>query len=282
MRHRPIGVGVQGLADVFFMMNLPFTSDKAKEINHNIFETMYHAALEKSMEMAITDGKYETFDGSPASMGILQFDMWNVKQTNNRYNWDELKQKIIDNGLRNSMLLALMPTASTSQILGNNEAFEPITSNIYSRKTNSGEFVIVNKYLINDLIKLKLWNEKIKDNIIANNGSVQHINLIPEDIREKYRTVWEIKMKDIIDMSADRGNYIDQTQSLNLFIQEPNYNNLTSMYFYGWQKGLKTGLYYLRRRSTVKAQQFTIEPELNNEVVDDEDEEKFVCDSCGA
>jgi ribonucleoside-diphosphate reductase alpha chain len=281
MRHRPIGVGVQGLADVFFMMNLPFTSDKAKEINRNIFETMYHASLEKSMELAITDGKYETFDGSPASQGILQFDMWGVKQTNDRYDWDDLKQKIVKNGLRNSMLLALMPTASSSQILGNNEAFEPITSNIYSRKTNSGDFVLVNKYLVNDLVKLKLWNEKIKDNIIANNGSVQQIGLIPEDIREKYKTVWEIKMKDLIDMSADRGINIDQTQSLNLFIQEPNYNNLTSMHFYGWSKGLKTGLYYLRRKSKVQPQQFTIEPELNN-MVEDEDEEHFVCDSCGA
>ena len=281
LRHRPIGVGVQGLADVFFMMNLPFTCDKAKEINRNIFETMYHAALEKSMEMAITDGKYETFDGSPTSSGVLQFDMWGVKQTTDRYDWDDLKQKIVINGLRNSMLLALMPTASSSQILGNNEAFEPITSNIYSRRTNSGEFVIVNKYLVNDLIKLKLWNEKIKDNIIANNGSIQHIDLIPEDIREKYRTVWEMKMKDIIDMSADRGIYIDQTQSLNLFIQEPTYNNLTSMHFYAWSKGLKTGLYYLRRRSIVQAQKFTIDPELTNAVVE-EDEEHFVCDSCGA
>jgi ribonucleoside-diphosphate reductase alpha subunit len=278
MRHRPVGLGVQGLADVFFLLDIPFNSDEAKEINKNIFETMYHAALEKSSEMAVIDGKYETFEGSPASNGILQFDMWNIQPT--RYNWAALKEKICRDGLRNSMLIACMPTASTSQVLGFNECIEPITSNIYSRRTNSGEFVIVNKYLVNDLIHLKLWNEKIKDNIIANNGSVQHIDIIPENIRDKYKTVWEMKMKDLIDMSKDRGSYVCQGQSLNLFVMDPNYNTLTSMHFYAFQSGLKTGIYYLRRRAKAQAQKFTIVPELKE--IEEEVEDEFVCTSCGA
>ena len=266
LRHRPIGIGVQGLADVFMLMDVPYYSEEAKIINQNIFETIYHAALEKSSELSIKEGPYETFMGSPASEGILQFDLWNKAVTSNRYNWDEMKEKIKTNGLRNSLLVAPMPTASTSQILGFNECFEPITSNIYSRRTLAGEFIITNKYLINDLINLNLWNEKVKNNIIANNGSVQQLKIIPKEIRDKYKTVWEIPMRHLIDMSADRGIYICQSQSLNLWLEEPNYNNLTSMHFYAWTKGLKTGIYYLRRRGKHQAQQFTIEPEAKTPI----------------
>ena len=283
MRHRPIGIGVQGLADIFMMLNLPFDSDEARKINHDIFETIYHAALEQSCELAMVEGPYETFAGSPASQGILQFDMWNVDPGSTRYDWTSLKQKIITHGIRNSTLLAPMPTASTSQILGYNECIEPITSNIYSRRTIAGEFIMANKYLMADLLKLDLWNEKIKNNIIANNGSIQHIDVIPEDIRMKYRTVWEIPMKSLIDMAADRGAYICQSQSLNLWLEDPNYNTLTSMHFYGWKKGLKKGIYYLRRRGAHKAQQFTIEVEKkqdNNSIMDDEDD--GTCLMCSA
>jgi ribonucleoside-diphosphate reductase alpha chain len=283
MRHHPIGIGVQGLADIFMMLNLPFDSDEAKKINHDIFETIYHAALEQSCELAMEEGPYETFAGSPASQGILQFDMWNVDPGSTRYDWTSLKQKIMTHGIRNSTLLAPMPTASTSQILGYNECIEPITSNIYSRRTIAGEFIMANKYLMADLLKLDLWNEKIKNNIIANNGSIQHIDIIPEDIRMKYRTVWEIPMKSLIDMAADRGAYICQSQSLNLWLEDPNYNTLTSMHFYGWKKGLKTGIYYLRRRGAHKAQQFTIEAEKkqdNNNIMDDEDD--GTCLMCSA
>ncbi len=303
-KHRPIGIGVQGLADVFMLLNIPFHSDQAKEINKNIFETIYHAALEKSNEIAKdrynllmsinTDdisplkqkakfdeilnecefdvifnklngtkshlvGAYSTFEGSPAHKGMLQFDLWGV-QPSSRYDWDKLKSNISCYGLRNSLLLAPMPTASTSQILGYNECFEPITSNIYNRRTNAGEFIVANKYMMKDLIELNLWNEDLKNNIIANHGSIQHIESIPKEIRDKYKTVWEIPMKHIIDMSADRGAFICQSQSLNLWIEDPNYNNLTSMHFYSWNKGLKTGIYYLRRRAAHQAQQFTIEP----------------------
>jgi ribonucleoside-diphosphate reductase alpha subunit len=263
MRHRPIGIGVQGLADVFMLMNIPFISEEAKRINKRIFETIYHAALEQSCEMAITEGAYETFQGSPASQGILQFDMWEVDPSKDeqRYDWSAMKEKIKTHGLRNSLLLAPMPTASTSQILGFNECIEPITSNIYNRRTLAGEFILANKYLMNDLIKLELWNEKIKNNIIANHGSVQHIDVIPQNIRDKYKTVWEIPMRHLIDMAADRGAFICQSQSLNLWLEDPNYNTLTSMHFYSWTKGLKTGIYYLRRRGRHQAQQFTIEPE---------------------
>ncbi len=271
-RHRPVGLGVQGLADVFMLMGIPFHSDEAKMINKQIFETIYHAALEKSCELAQRDGPYETFTGSPASKGILQFDMWNVDPTNERYNWTELKHKIMTHGLRNSLLMAPMPTASTSQILGYNECIEPITSNIYSRRTLAGEFIITNRYLMSDLMKLDLWNEKIKNNIIANNGSVQHIEAIPQEIRDKYKTVWELPMKHLIDMSADRGAYICQSQSLNLWLEDPNYNTLTSMHFYSWSKGLKTGIYYLRRRARHQAQKFTIEPERQG----------GDCEMCGA
>jgi ribonucleoside-diphosphate reductase alpha chain len=275
LRHRPVGIGVQGLADVFMLMNVPFHSDAAKLVNKHIFETIYHAALEKSCELAQRDGPYETFAGSPASKGILQFDMWNVDPTNDRYDWTALKQLIMTHGVRNSLLLAPMPTASTSQILGFNECIEPITSNIYNRRTLAGEFILTNKYLMNDLLKLDLWNEKIKNNIISNNGSVQHIETIPLEIREKYKTVWELPMKHLIDMSADRGAFICQSQSLNLWLEDPNYNTLTSMHFYSWSKGLKTGIYYLRRRARHQAQKFTIEPERKQSGGGD-------CEMCGS
>lgn len=283
MRHRPIGIGVQGLADLFMMMNLAFKSDEAKEINKKLFETIYHAALEKSCEMAQEEGAYETFAGSPASKGSLQFDLWGA-QASSRYDWDALKHKIQECGLRNSLLLAPMPTASTSQILGFNECIEPITSNIYNRRTLAGEFILANKYLMNDLIRLDLWNEKVKNSIIANNGSIQHIDVIPEEIREKYRTVWEIPMKHLIDMAADRGVYICQSQSLNLWIEDPNYSTLTSMHFYSWSKGLKTGIYYLRRRGKHQAQKFTIEPEKqeNKEGQLYEETEDEICEMCSA
>jgi ribonucleoside-diphosphate reductase alpha chain len=259
------------------LMNIPFHSEEAKKINRDIFETIYHAALERSCELAIEEGPYETFAGSPASQGLLQFDMWNVEPGNERYNWDELKECIKTYGLRNSLLLAPMPTASTSQILGFNECIEPITSNIYSRRTLAGEFILTNKYLMNDLLKLDLWNEKIKNNIISNNGSVQHIDVIPQEIRDKYKTIWEIPMRHLIDMSADRGAFICQSQSLNLWLEDPNYNTLTSMHFYSWSKGLKTGIYYLRRRARFQAQQFTIEPEKNNNAHNEQDE---ICEMC--
>jgi ribonucleoside-diphosphate reductase alpha subunit len=283
-RHRPIGIGIQGLADVFMMMNMSFTSDEARELNRQIFETIYHGALEKSCEMAMIDGPYETFVGSPASEGKLQFDLWGVDPSEKiqRYDWNQLKENIKIYGLRNSLLLAPMPTASTSQILGFNECIEPITSNIYNRRTIAGEFIMANKYLMKDLIHLDLWNEKIKNNIIANNGSVQHIDVIPAEIREKYRTVWELPMRTLIDMAADRGAFICQSQSLNLWLEDPNYKMLTSMHFYAWSKGLKTGIYYLRRRGKHQAQQFTIEPEKKNIDGDTYAEEDEICDMCSA
>jgi len=285
MRHRPIGIGIQGLADVFMLMNVTFASDDAKLINKRIFETIYHAAVERSCEIAEIEGPYETFAGSPASKGQLQFDLWDVdpSATEQRYDWTTLKQKVQIVGLRNSLLLAPMPTASTSQILGYNECIEPITSNIYNRRTLAGEFILANKYLMNDLIKLDLWNEKIKNNIIANHGSVQHIDTIPLEIREKYKTVWEIPMRTLIDMAADRGAFICQSQSLNLWLEDPNYNMLTSMHFYAWQKGLKTGIYYLRRRARYQAQQFTIEPEkkdISGNIYEEPEEE--ICEMCSA
>jgi len=277
MRHRPVGIGVQGLADVFMMMDVSFDSEDAAKTNRDIFETIYHAALEKSCELAKTEGKYETFDGSPASKGILQFDMWNVEPGNERYDWDALKSKIQKQGLRNSLLLAPMPTASTSQILGYNECIEPFTSNIYNRRTIAGEFMLTNKYLMKDLLKLGLWNEQVKNNIIANNGSIQQIEGLSQHIKDKYKTVWEISMKKLIDMSAARGAFICQSQSLNLWLEEPNYNSLTSMHFYSWSKGLKTGIYYMRRRARHQAQQFTIEPEKRSSPMEDEG-----CEMCGS
>ena len=279
MRHRPIGIGVQGIADLFFKMNFTFTSAEAKQLNKDIFETIYHAALECSQEISLVEGPYSTFEGSPVSKGILQFDMWNVTPSA-RYDWSLLRELITTNGIRNSLLLAPMPTASTSQILGNNECIEPITSNIYSRRTIAGEFILANKYLMRDLLELDLWNEKIKNNIVANNGSIQQLEMIPEHIREKYKTVWEMPMRDLIDMAADRGAFICQSQSLNLWLEDPNYNTLTSMHFYSWSKGLKTGIYYLRRRARHQAQQFTIEPEKqrNNSLVEETEDE--ICEMC--
>jgi len=319
MRHRPIGIGVQGLADTFVLMDIPFHSDEAKEVNKLIFETIYHASLERSNEIAIerkewilekgrerfdildilNEWEYETlvkghkktanyfdnghlgsycsFSSSPASQGILQFDMWSTTPTD-RYDWSKLKESIKTHGLRNSLLVAPMPTASTSQILGFNECFEPFTSNLYSRRTLAGEFVVVNKYLMKELISLGHWNEQIKNNIIANKGSVQQLTMLPEHIRNKYKIVWEIPMKHVIDMAADRGAYICQSQSLNLWIEDPNYNTLTSMHFYSWKKGLKTGIYYLRRKAKHQAQQFTIEPEQKQ----DTDERDEICEMCSA
>ena len=258
--HRPIGIGVQGLADAFIKMDIAFHSPEALEINKKIFETIYHGALERSNELAQLHGSYDTFVGSPASEGILQFDMWNVEPSNDRYNWSVIKDDIIKYGLRNSLLLAPMPTASTSQILGFNECFEPFTSNIYSRGTHAGEFVITNKYLIKELLSIGVWDETVKNSIIQNKGSIQHLTFLPKHILQKYKIVWEIPMKHIIEMSADRGAYICQSQSLNLWVEDPNYKILTSMLFHGWKKGLKTGMYYLRRKAKHTAQQFTIEP----------------------
>jgi ribonucleoside-diphosphate reductase alpha subunit len=318
MKHRPIGIGVQGLADTFVLLDLPFHSDEAKEVNKLIFETIYHAALERSNEISIereklikesfkstdlTDlklfndfdliyinsrfnnqklslcGTYSTFSSSPAAEGILQFDLWSVTPSN-RYDWSKLKESIKTHGLRNSLLVAPMPTASTSQILGFNECFEPFTSNLYSRRTLAGEFVVVNKYLMKELIDLGYWNEQIKNNIIANKGSIQQLTILPEHIRNKYKIVWEIPMKHVIDMAADRGAFICQSQSLNLWVEDPTYNTLTSMHFYSWKKGLKTGIYYLRRKAKHQAQQFTIEPEQKINADDDEKDE--ICEMCSA
>ena len=335
--HRPIGIGVQGLADVFALMDIAFHSEEAKTVNKYIFETIYHAALERSNEIAKerlegmreiklsrmtrdTDagdrrgvgfdtehikglislyepikeelnnlqdnhlGAYSSFEGSPASKGILQFDMWKVDPTKQgRYDWNNLKENIINYGLRNSLLLAPMPTASTSQILGNNECFEPFTSNIYSRRTLAGDFVIPNKYLMNELSALGLWNEEIKDNIILNKGSIQHIECIPQKVKDKYKIVWEIPMKHVIDMAADRGAFICQSQSLNLWMEDPDYKALTSMHFYSWQAGLKTGIYYLRRKPKHQAQQFTIAP-VSNSIADDSEKniKEEVCEMCSS
>jgi ribonucleoside-diphosphate reductase alpha chain len=279
LRHRPIGLGVQGLADVFMSMDIPFHSEEARVLNREIFETIYYAALKASMTLAARHGPYETFPGSPASQGILQFDMWGIDPASfgpsvyrkREYDWVDLKAKIQKHGLRNSLLLAPMPTASTSQILGNNECFEPITSNIYTRRTLAGEFIMVNRYLIRDLIALGMWNERVKTNIIANQGSVQYIDGLSDALKLKYKTVWEMPMRHIIDMAADRGAFICQSQSMNLWVEEPNYNILTSMLFYAWNKGLKTGVYYLRRKAKHQAQQFTVEPEKAGGGADEED-----------
>ena len=321
--HRPIGIGVQGLADAFIMMDIAFHSEEAKVVNKLIFETIYHAALERSNELAIERheksatlsfsmssstipdeivyqsddltyianevhmlsldhcGAYSSFTGSPTSRGILQFDMWNVTPSE-RYDWDELKKSIMHRGIRNSLLVAPMPTASTSQILGYNECFEPLTSNIYSRRTLAGEFVVANNYLMRELIELGIWNDKIKNNIVANKGSIQQLTIIPEDIRNKYKIVWEMPMKHLIDMSADRGAFICQSQSLNLWLEDPNYNTLTSMHFYSWKQGLKTGIYYLRRKAKHQAQQFTVEPEKNTSEQKPEQEDHDICEMCSA
>ena len=258
MRHRPIGLGVQGLADVFILMRLPFESEAAKQLNKEIFETIYFAAMTASKDLAKTEGAYETFAGSPVSKGIFQFDMWNTSPTE-RWDWASLKEEVKTVGVRNSLLVAPMPTASTSQVLGNNECFEPYTSNIYVRRVLSGEFVVVNKHLLRDLVELNLWNDDMKNAIMSHNGSIQKINGIPDNIKEIYKTVWEIKQRAIIDMAADRGAYICQSQSLNLFVDAPTTGKLTSMHFYAWKKGLKTGMYYLRTKAASQAVQFTVE-----------------------
>ena len=259
MRHRPIGIGVQGLADAFIMLRMPFDSDEARGLNKDIFETIYFASMEASMELAKEHGPYETFKGSPVSKGIFQFDMWGVNPESKRWDWETLKREVKQHGVRNSLLLAPMPTASTSQILGNNECFEPYTSNIYTRRTLSGEFIIANKHLMKDLINLGLWSENMRQKLIATNGSVQPIPEIPQNIKDIYRTVWEISQKSIIDMSADRGAYICQSQSLNIHITNPNFGKLTSMHFYAWKKGLKTGMYYLRSTAAADAIKFTLD-----------------------
>ncbi len=260
LRHRPIGLGVQGLADAFLMLRHPFDSEEARILNKNIFETIYYAALCASKDIAKTDGAYETFKGSPISEGQFQFDMWNVTPTN-RWDWEGLRKEIMQYGVRNSLLVAPMPTASTSQILGNNECFEPYTSNIYTRRVLSGQFMVVNKHLLKDLIELGLWSEEMKNAIIANNGSIQSIEGIPQETKDLYKTAWEIKQRAIIDMAADRGAFIDQSQSLNLFMESPNYKKLTSAHFYAWEKGLKTGMYYLRSRPAVDPIKFTVDVE---------------------
>ncbi|WP_318343312.1 ribonucleoside-diphosphate reductase subunit alpha [Flagellimonas baculiformis] len=268
MRHRPIGLGVQGLADAFIMLRMPFTSDEAKKLNQEIFETLYFAAVSASMEMAQEEGPYSTYEGSPISKGEFQFNLWGIKdeELSGRWDWDKLRKEVIKHGVRNSLLVAPMPTASTSQILGNNECFEPYTSNIYTRRVLSGEFIVVNKHLLEDLVKLGLWNENLKQELMRANGSVQGIDAIPEDIKELYKTVWELSMKDIIDMSRQRGYFIDQSQSLNLFMENANYAKLTSMHFYAWKSGLKTGMYYLRTKAAVDAIKFTLDNTKKQEV----------------
>lgn len=265
-RHRPIGLGVQGLADVFILLRMPFESEEAKRLNIEIFETLYFAAMTASKDLAIREGAYETFEGSPLSEGKFQFDLWNVQPDSNRWDWSSLRKEVMEHGVRNSLLVAPMPTASTSQILGNNECFEPYTSNIYTRRVLSGEFIIVNKHLLRDLVGLGLWNNDMKNRIIAANGSIQGIPEIPAEIKELYKTVWEIKMRNIIDMSADRGAYICQSQSLNLFIDKPTASKLTSMHFYAWKKGLKTGMYYLRTLAASGAFKFTVENQAGKEM----------------
>jgi len=259
MRHRPIGLGVQGLADAFILLRMPFDSEEARGLNKDIFETIYFGAMEASMELAKLHGSYETFKGSPVSKGIFQFDMWGVTPSSGRWNWEQLKREVKQYGVRNSLLVAPMPTASTSQILGNNECFEPYTSNIYTRRTLSGEFIIANKHLMRDLMAAGLWSEGMRQKLISANGSVQNIPEIPQNIKDIYKTVWEISQKAIIDMSADRGAYICQSQSLNIHITNPNFGKLTSMHFYAWKKGLKTGMYYLRSTAAADAIKFTVD-----------------------
>ncbi len=290
LRHRPIGIGVQGLADTFILMRQAFDSPEAKKLNSEIFETIYFAAMESSMEIAQKEGPYKTYEGSPVSKGIFQFDMWGIVPDSKRWDWTKLKREVKKHGVRNSLLLAPMPTASTSQILGNNECFEPYTSNIYTRRVLSGEFIVVNKHLLKDLIKLNLWNDEMKDRLMEANGSVQGINEIPNDIKQLYRTVWEVSQKSIIDMAADRGAYICQSQSMNIHMQDANFGKLTSMHFHAWKRGLKTGLYYLRTKAAADAIKFTIvkdEKSMDNEEqkqaaiqcsIDNQDD----CEMCGS
>ena len=259
MRHRPIGIGIQGLADTFILLKMPFDSEEAKALNKDISETIYFGAMEASMELAKEHGAYESFKGSPVSKGIFQFDMWGITPDSGRWDWNSLKRKVKKNGVRNSLLIAPMPTASTSQIMGNNECFEPYTSNIYTRRTLSGEFIVVNKHLMKDLIALGLWDDTMKNKLIEANGSVQNIPEIPQQIKDLYKTVWEISQKSIIEMAADRGAYTCQSQSMNIHIQDPNFGKMTSMHFYAWKLGLKTGMYYLRSKAATDAIKFTVD-----------------------
>lgn len=261
LRHRPIGLGIQGLADTFLLLRMPFESEEARGLNKDIFETMYFAAMTASKDLSVQEGPYETFKGSPVSKGIFQFDMWGVTPSSNRWDWTALKKEVKKHGVRNSLLMAPMPTASTSQILGNNETFEPYTTNIYNRRVLSGEFIVVNKHLLKDLIELGLWNDSMKNKLIQANGSVQNIPEIPQNIKDLYKTVWEISQKAIIDMAADRGAYVCQSQSMNVHIQDPNFGKLTSMHFYAWKAGLKTGMYYLRSKAATDAIKFTVSKE---------------------
>jgi ribonucleoside-diphosphate reductase alpha chain len=279
-RHRPVGLGIQGLADAFIMLRLPFTSDEAKKLNQEIFETLYFAAVTASMEEAKADGPYESYKGSPISEGLFQHNLWGIKdeELSGRWDWDKLRKDVKKHGVRNSLLVAPMPTASTSQILGNNEAFEPYTSNIYTRRVLSGEFIVVNQHLLEDLVELGLWNEDLKEEIMRANGSIQDVEIIPQELKELYKTVWELSMKDIIDMSRHRGYFIDQSQSLNLFMENANMAKLTSMHFYAWKSGLKTGMYYLRTKSAVDAIKFTLKKEEKKETVGAEVEANVVED----
>ena len=269
LRHRPIGLGVQGLADAFIMMRYPFESEEAKTLNREVFETIYFAAMTASKDLAIEQGPYSTYEGSPVSQGIFQFDMWGVTPTS-RWEWDLLKEEVKKNGVRNSLLLAPMPTASTAQILGNNECFEPYTSNIYTRRVLSGEFIVVNKFLLKDLVRLGLWSPEMRQKLMASNGSVQNIQEIPQDIKDLYKTAWEISQKAVIDQAADRGAYICQSQSLNIFMENANFGKLTSMHFYGWKKGLKTGMYYLRTKAATDAIKFTVDKSVVSQKVEED------------
>ena len=260
LKHRPIGIGIQGLADLFYCFRYPFESDEAQELNKKIFATIYYNALKESVKLAKEKGKYSSFEGSPASNGLLQFDLWNQKP-HDMYDWEELRNEVKEHGLRNSLLLAPMPTASTSQILGNNECFEPYTTNIYIRRTLAGEFICINKFLLEDCLKLGIWDKKLKNKIISHNGSIKNINEFSKEMKDLYKTVWEIKQKNILDMAADRGIYIDQSQSLNIYMSDISKNKLSSMHFYGWKKGLKTGMYYLRTKPATDAIKFTVEKE---------------------
>ena len=289
MRHRPIGIGVQGLADTFILMRHAFDSPEAKKLNEEIFETIYFGAMEASMEIAKKEGTYKTYEGSPVSKGIFQFDMWGIAPSSKRWDWTKLKREVKKHGVRNSLLLAPMPTASTSQILGNNECFEPYTSNIYTRRVLSGEFIVVNKHLLKDLIKLNLWNESMKDRLMEANGSIQGIKEIPDDIKLLYRTVWEVSQKSIIDMAADRGAYICQSQSMNIHMQDANFGKLTSMHFHAWKKGLKTGLYYLRTKAAADAIKFTIVKDEKSQTMEDKQaavqcsiDNQDDCEMCGS
>ena len=289
MRHRPIGIGVQGLADTFILMRHAFDSPEAKKLNEEIFETIYFGAMEASMEIAKEEGTYKTYEGSPVSKGIFQFDMWGIAPSSKRWDWTKLKREVKKHGVRNSLLLAPMPTASTSQILGNNECFEPYTSNIYTRRVLSGEFIVVNKHLLKDLIKLNLWNESMKDRLMEANGSIQGIKEIPDDIKLLYRTVWEVSQKSIIDMAADRGAYICQSQSMNIHMQDANFGKLTSMHFHAWKKGLKTGLYYLRTKAAADAIKFTIVKDEKSQTMQDKQaavqcsiDNQDDCEMCGS